>query len=299
VRTATVAAGILFLPQLLIAQQVSDDLCTDPVPMVGDRLAYYDKLGNLFGRLDSVYSVAVEGNQTSLDAALRLRLDTLRRDIDSTFTLIERSRASRYSEFDLWTAIGKYEAFIALGFEGTATPPSVRERLCPIRAAYALQVLEELKEHGRKMEVRYGSKSERLNIFEMLLDQWTTPPLATGKLRDPLPWEWILRSQTLGYQYNRGTRELEPSFPILELGVTRYLFGTGAVSRRIHHLGLAGAYQRDVKRARNLFGFVLHLQEFDVGALCSNSCREHVIVGSKNLSFFGSAWTDMRKALNR
>jgi hypothetical protein len=265
---------------------------------MADGLTYYDRLGSLYERLDATFKGSLDAGAGSLDSNLAAPFQLTRSRVDSLFDRLTRSRTSRFAESMLWTELGRYEAFVEAAFRG-GRPTEMEERVCPIRTAFRLQVLSELAEHGRKMDIRYGAQSERLNVVEMFLNEWTTSRAPTGKLRDPSPWEWIARTQTVGFQYNRSTRELEPSFPVVEAGATYYMFNSNAFARRIHHVGLAAAYQRDVKRQRHLVGMMLHVQEFDLGVLCTRACKEHAVVASKNVSLFGKAWTDLRRTLNR
>jgi len=292
---------VLLMVAFGIAPIAATAQCLDAIPGMSDGLVYYDRLERLFVRLDTAFSLRLSEGTAQLDAAAADRLSSRRERIRAAFARIAAGRAAPSSVAELFADIGAYPDFIALGLNVPAEsmPPDMEALVCPLRQAFLKRALADVQDHARKMAVRYGEQSERLNILEMLLNEWTTSRQAMGRWRDPSPWEWIVRVQTLGYQYRRDTRELAPSFPVLQLGATHYFFGTGAFSRTLHHVGLAGAYQRDVTNRRHLAGVMLHVQEFDLGVLCAAGCRDHIVVASKNLSLLGPTWKAMRKSVAR
>ncbi|MEO6444363.1 MAG: hypothetical protein ABIZ91_17695 [Gemmatimonadaceae bacterium] len=292
-----VALALATVPTVPHAQDTSP--CSVAIPSSGDGMAYYDHLERLFVRLDSAFLAQLQSGEATLDDATRTRFDEARMHVVEAFDRITNSRAQRFSALALFDELGAYPDFVGAGYGGGTPPAALQEMLCPISIAYLRLLREEVDEHGRRLSIRYGEDSERLNIVEMLLNEWTASRAPMGKLRDPSSWEWILRMQTLGYQYRRDTRALQPSFPVFQLGTTYYFYGKGRFARTVHHLGLAAAYERDVTNQRHLVGAMLHIQQFDIGVLCASGCRDHVVVASRNFSLVGDAWANLRKGMGR
>lgn len=148
-------------------------------------------------------------------------------------------------------------------------------------------VLEsEIKEFERRFETKYGKLSERLNCLEIVMLNILSPTPKGHKINPPSPFEPILRANVLGFQWYTNNNALKPASPIYQAGLSYYLFGDSKLSGLINHIGIAGAYQRDLITKRNLWGAVLHLRTYDAGILYDLKSKDYVVSGSVNFQIF-------------
>lgn len=273
------------------------DTCAVPIPRYGDGLEFFDRLEALYLRLDAAFFADLASSTARLSDEQLSRFDRVRRMAHDAFGQIGAKEAGRLAASSIYTILGSYTDYLNAGYNDQL-PPAIRRLFCPIETSYLLLTMTELENHDMQMEVRYGKLSERLNIAEMLLDQWMSRKLGSGQLREPPRLEWILRVQVVGYQYDSRIDQFRPSSPTYQLGASYYLFGKG--SGLINHIGLAAAYQRDLSVGGDLWGGVLHVRDYDFGVLCpKGNCRDYVIVASKNFSALAGTWTKLRKWTNR
>lgn len=147
---------------------------------------------------------------------------------------------------------------------------------------------EDAKRYYWKMGIKYGKLSEPANIVEKIVDmKWFSPTTNGKKIADPSPWSPLLRIGTLGYQYHAKTNEIQPSPPILQMGLTRYWFSDNFLVKYINHTGAALSYQYDFASKRNLLGGVVHLSIFDIGTFFdpTDPAAQPVSAANLDLSF--------------
>jgi hypothetical protein len=166
-----------------------------------------------------------------------------------------------------------------------AIPGHVNALWTPLHRQFLDAVAKQDEEYFRQFFIKYGESSERLNFFEMYINNTVFTGSPTGTtIPFPIPWEPILRASIIGYQSPDHFRSAEASSPVYQLGLTHYLFGNSWISQKLNHVGMAAAYEFDLRRHIELGGVVLHVRTFDFGVLCSSmKCREPVILASKNL----------------
>ena len=153
----------------------------------------------------------------------------------------------------------------------------------PINRKFRKVLQENIREYYRKFFIKYGKRSERLNILEILFNNWVFSPKPQGSgIAPPYSWEPILRMSVLGYQFYIDDRKFVPSSPIYQLGLTKYLFARNSFSKWVNHIGLAGAFQYDLAFKRRLWGGVLHIRTFDIALFIAEKTDDFVIAASFN-----------------
>lgn len=140
-------------------------------------------------------------------------------------------------------------------------------------------------EYYRRFFIKYGKTSERLNLLEgMLLNRAFSTVPAGNPERQISRWEPIARLQVVGYEWDSGTKDVRPSPPVIQGGLSYYLFGEGKAQRWINHLGGAVAYQPAWSGGSGWWGFMGHVRNVDIGLLCSSlRCRSSQILTSVNV----------------
>jgi hypothetical protein len=167
----------------------------------------------------------------------------------------------------------------------SGSPPAELNRMeNQISGLLSRRLASQLDEYYRRFFIKYGSSSERLNWIEMILTEamFTPTPVSQG-VNMPTHWEWILREQIIGYQYESTLKSFRPSSPVSQLGLSYYLFGKGTVAKLLNHVGVAGAYQHDLTLGTDLYGAVLHVNRVDFGYFCERKCVKPVWATSLNV----------------
>jgi hypothetical protein len=173
-------------------------------------------------------------------------------------------------------------------FADAAYPGGVpREVNCAINKMQALLLrglFGTLEEYDRRFFIKNGEASERLNFLESVITELAFTRAPKGNVASmPNPLEPIARVTLLGYQYYSANEEAKPSSPVYEAGLTYYFFGKGGLGK-LHHVGLAAAYQRDLVRNLSLGGPSLHTRWLQLAVFCETfRCVHPVIAASKNV----------------
>ena len=143
---------------------------------------------------------------------------------------------------------------------------------------------KDLKEYFRRLDIRYGEYSEKLNLLETAISNAFFSPRTTGsQINYPKVLEPILRIQTVGYQYYDETSEFLPSSPIFQAGFSFYLYGNTKFQNWVNHIGIAAAYERDLITDSNYFGGMLHIRNFDIGLLYDPDTNQQILAASFNV----------------
>jgi len=294
-RAYTGVIAVALLPVHALAQ---DPICAEPVPRFGDGLIFFDRVISIFNRVDSAFAQNLTSGTARLDPAVLERYRLRVASIHTTLGLIVERNTPEMSLQLVYADLGAYQDFVRAGFSGGTPPPEIERLLCPLRTSYIRWVRDQLAEHERKLNIRHGALSERLNVVEMLLNEWMSRKSAMGALRDPPHFEWILRAQVVGFQYEQRAGHIRPGSPTYQVGTSYYFFGDNGFMKWLNHVGVAAAYQHDLVNREDLYGGVLHVQQYDIGFLCPRrTCKDWTIVASKNLSFLPGTWVKMRQSL--
>lgn len=251
---------------------------------------YIDAMAVEFHRFDSAIVAMIGDGRMTLSA----QHDALRSAAGSRATeVIARATSGRVQRADgdsLRAAVSRYMDLVSPAIpEG-----SVPDQYYTIQCDFIARFKEGAEEQLRQWEVRYGPSSERLNIVEVVVEQWLFSRAAQGPLRGPARVEPILRLQAIGYQWDKQFERMYPSSPTAQVGFSYYLLADNALARAINHVGIAAAWQRDYATDRTLVGGVLHVQKFDIGLLCTSGCADHVVLASSNLSVLERYWERLR-----
>jgi hypothetical protein len=207
----------------------------------------------------------------------------LSREIDETLTGIVNKETPKASGTILKAKLRSFGDFANTAYPSNA-PVEVNVALNGTQVILIRRLLANLKEYDRRFFIKNGEESERLNLLEMVLtERLFTPKPRGGVMNMPNPWEPVTRITVLGYQYYSDSKQMRPSSPIYELGFSYYFFGTNALAK-LHHVGVALAYQRDLIRDKRLKGGMLHTKWLQVAAFCESwPCSKPVIAASKNI----------------
>ncbi len=247
-------------------------------------------------RFDSMHAI-VQANLPALtpDQAVQFRAITAEARDALDAMVAKRARPGDPSRVK--ASLTDYFRMVRAMFPTGSYPPGYNRYRNAITGSFLNALSGDLEEYDRRFAIRYGPDSEPLNIVEMVLVQITSPAPRGAQVRLPGHWEPIARIQLFGYQYDTGGNELVPSSPVAQLGLTYYLYGDSWLAGKLHHIGLAAAYQRDLVNGVNLAGGVIQVAGWDAGAFCDiEACDEPVFMLSRSISAFTDLWTRARKA---
>lgn len=190
------------------------------------------------------------------------------------------SNASFQEHYQQYNAYSKYLYSDETDYETTILIPFVY----PIQKIQNEIFDKDLKEYFKRLDIRYGEDSEKLNLLEIALSNAFFSPRTTGsQINYPKVTEPILRMQAVGYQYYGDSEEFLPSSPIFQAGLSFYLYGDTKFQKWVNHIGIAAAYERDLITNSNYFGGMLHIKTFDIGLLYDPETKEKILAASFNV----------------
>ncbi|MGB3479297.1 MAG: hypothetical protein WBB67_09065 [bacterium] len=129
------------------------------------------------------------------------------------------------------------------------------------KVMFEIQKLK-IEESLRKFEIRYGDRSEKVNLVELFVMN-LIPPFK-GNVNGPSSWEPILRFTPVCYDFT-DTRFVKT----LQIGLNYYLFGKGFLSS-LHHIGVAFLItdiesEKIYELNRPAYGVQVHLGKYQIG----------------------------------
>lgn len=285
--TLVATAIILVIAPPVAAQEV------EPLPLTQIGL---ERLEHRFEAINTRVDADRVADPDRLTPAQTTRLDSIVSEVAGTLDAMAKKRARPGDASRLKLALTGYGDFLRGMYD--PMPPEIAAPWKAITLSFLAALRADLAEYDRRFFIRNGSDSERLNILESLLVQAFQRAPTGGTIRYPGAIEPIARVQLFGYQYSLEGDELTPASPVFQLGLTRYLYGTSTLAKRLNHVGLAAAYQRDHVNDVDLGGAVLHLAAWDIGVFCNvDDCAEPTFMASKSLSFFEPLWNGAREAI--
>jgi hypothetical protein len=247
-----------------------------------------ERIRGWYGEYDAALSAVLERGQwgtLARDEAAKANVIATKNELRELLASVSDRRADRNVVLPILIRLrGLFESVNREIFTSGTPPPELNAPENKISGLLSSRLASQLDEYYRVFFVKYGKWSERLNWIEMYLTEamFTPNPIGQG-VNFPSHWEWILREQVIGYQYDASMKGFRPSSPVSQLGLTYYFFGENAFARLANHIGLAGAYQHELHSGADLYGGVLHVSRIDLAFFCERVCVKPVWATSVNV----------------
>ena len=247
-----------------------------------------ERIRGWYGEYDAALSAILERNQwgaLARDEAGKSNVIATKNELRELLASVSDRRADRNVVLPILIRLRALFESVNREIFASGTPPrelNVLENR--ISGLLSNRLASQLDEYYRVFFIKYGKWSERLNWIEMYFTEAMFTPNPTGAtVNFPAHWEWILREQVIGYQYDATVKSFRPSSPVSQLGLTYYLFGKNAFASLLNHIGLAAAYQHELNSGADLYGGVLHVNRIDVAFFCERVCVKPVWATSFNV----------------